>query len=271
MPELPEVETIVRALRQPLVGRTITAVRNQWPRQIRQPSWPEFQERAIGQSILTIDRRGKYLVFELDGGESLIIHLKMSGQLFVVNASETSDKHVHTVFILDDGKEFRFRDIRKFGRVYLTPNPDDILGTLGPEPISDDFNSDWLYENLRVRNRILKPLLLDQTFVAGIGNIYADEALNRAALNPHRRSSSLTYSEVSALHEAIQYVLLLGIEQRGTSIDGAYRKPDGTGGQMQTGLQAYGRDGEPCNRCGHPIERVILGGRSTHFCSNCQL
>lgn len=271
MPELPEVETIVRELREPLIGRTITSVRNDWPRQIGWPNWADFKLRSANRKFLAINRRGKFLVFSLDGDETLLIHLKMSGQLSVVDSTETADKHVHTVFVLDNEREFRFRDIRKFGRVYLTSDPAKFLGNLGLEPLSADFTSAWLYENLKKRNRILKTLLLDQTFIAGIGNIYADEALYRAYLDPRRRSSSLTHLESDALHESIQKVLLMGIQQGGSSIDGTYRKPDGTSGQMQTELQAYGRVGEQCNRCGHPIERLIIGSRSTHFCPNCQV
>jgi len=226
--------------------------------------------RIRGRTFETVGRRGKYLVFDLDQGEVLLIHLKMSGQLSVCPSSEIVDKYVHTIFKLEGGHDLRFRDVRKFGRVYLVTDRDRILGALGPEPLSDAFTVAWLEEQLSRRRRILKPLLLDQTFLAGIGNIYADEALHRAAIRPDRRSDSLRSDEVVALRLAIISALETGIERQGASIDGAYRQPDGSGGQMQEIFAAYGRTGEACPRCGGIIERIVLGGRSTHFCANCQ-
>lgn len=270
MPELPEVETIVRGLRGPLIGRTVIGFRTGWPNHVVTPEPDALAMRIRGRTFQKVERRGKYLVFELDQDEVLIIHLKMSGQLSVRPAGEPADKYVHTVFALDGGDELRFRDMRKFGRVYLVTDADRVLGQLGPEPLSDAFTVTWLARQLGRRRRVLKPLLLDQTFIAGIGNIYADEALFRAAIRPDRHSNSLEEEEVTALHEAIQTVLRLGIQRQGASIDGAYRQPDGTGGQMQESFAAYGRTGQPCLRCEGIIERIVLGGRSTHFCANCQ-
>ena len=270
MPELPEVETIVRALRRPLIGRTVTGFWTGWPRQIVTPEPDALRMRIRGRTFLSIERRGKYLVFVLDQGEVLIIHLKMSGQLSVQPASVPADQYVHTLFRLEDGDELRFRDVRKFGRVYLVTDRDSVLGKLGPEPLSDAFTPLWLEEQLGRRRRVLKPLLLDQTFIAGIGNIYADEALHRAAIRPDRRSDSLQLKETVALHAAIQAVLQLGIERQGASIDSAYRQPDGSGGQMQELFTVYGRAGDQCQRCGGVVQRFVLGGRSTHFCDACQ-
>jgi formamidopyrimidine-DNA glycosylase len=270
MPELPEVETIARALRGPLVGRTVSGFWTNWPRQIVTPEPEALAMRICGRTFESVGRRGKYLVFELDMGEVLLIHLKMSGQLSVRPRSEAVDNYVHTLFELEDDHDLRFRDVRKFGRVYLVTDRDQILGELGPEPLSHAFTVDWLKEHLQRRRRILKPLLLDQTFLAGVGNIYADEALHRAAIRPDRRSDSLHDKEVAGLHQAIRYVLQAGIERQGASIDGAYRQPDGSGGQMQEIFAAYGRTGQACPRCGEMIERVVLGGRSTHYCANCQ-
>jgi formamidopyrimidine-DNA glycosylase len=270
MPELPEVETIVRGLRQPLVGRTITDFWTDWPRQIVTPEPDALRIRVRGRTFEAVRRRGKYLLFELDQGEVLMVHLKMSGQLSVQPGSVPADKHVHTIFRLAGGDELRFRDVRKFGRVYLVTDRDTILGELGPEPLSDEFTAGWLEENLGRRRRVLKPLLLDQTFIAGIGNIYADEALHRAAIRPDRRSDSLRSDEVAGLHAAIQTVLQLGIERQGASIDNAYRQPDGSGGQMQETFAVYGRPGEPCVRCDGLVQRIVLGGRGTHFCNSCQ-
>lgn len=271
MPELPEVETISNSLRPSLIGKTIVDVRNDWPRHIAKPDFPELRQRIIGTNFKSTARRGKYIVFLLSSGESLIIHLKMSGQLSVAKTTDTADKYVHTAFTLSDGHELRFRDTRKFGRVYLVRDPDEVLGLLGPEPLSDTFTPKWLREGLMSRNRILKPLLLDQSFVAGIGNIYADEALYQARLHPQRRSNSLSKKEAHALHAAIRQVLELGIARGGASIDAAYRKPDGTMGQMQNSFSVYGRAGEQCRRCEGVIQKIQLGGRGTHFCIGCQV
>jgi formamidopyrimidine-DNA glycosylase len=269
MPELPEVETVVRALRRPLLGRTITGARNDWPRHVAVPLPEELRQRITGRRIEAIDRRGKYLVFTLSDDETLIVHLKMTGHLSVVPAETPADPYAHTVFELDDGRELRFRDPRKFGRIYLVHDPADVLGPLGPEPLPEDFTAQALEERLRGRKRVLKPLLLDQTFIAGIGNIYADEALFYAGIRPTRRSDTLTGEEIAALHAAIRKVLAMGIEREGASITN-YVKPDGQKGDMQNAVSVFRRTGQTCYRCGGPIERIILGGRSTHYCPHCQ-
>ncbi|HRQ39985.1 MAG TPA: DNA-formamidopyrimidine glycosylase [Chloroflexota bacterium] len=270
MPELPEVETTVRALRPYLVNRTITYVQNNWPKHVTTPTLPEMQWRLHGRTIIAINRRAKYLVFSLSDGETLIIHLKMSGRLLVVGRDEPADKHVHTVFGLDNGQELRFWDQRKFGRVYLVQEPQQVLAGLGPEPLAADFTVERLAERLHGRSRILKPLLLDQTFVAGIGNIYADESLFYARLHPQRTADSLTPEDVAALYAAMQKSLQLGIEREGASID-LYVKPDGSKGDMQNAVAVFRRTGLPCVQCGTPIRRIVLGGRSTHFCPRCQV
>jgi formamidopyrimidine-DNA glycosylase len=270
MPELPEVETIVRGLRQPLMGRSVIDTFTDWPRQIDRPAWNEFRSRMRGRAFRSIFRRGKYLIFELDQGENLIIHLKMTGQLSVVPREMAADGHVHTVFNLDNNFDLRFRDVRKFGRLYLVRDPAEVLDGLGPEPLSDSFTSKWLYEETRRRKRVLKPLLLDQHFIAGIGNIYADEALHRAQINPFRKANTLSRKEAQTLTAAIRHTLILAINQEGSSIDAGYRKPDGSSGSMQAHFTVYGRGGELCPRCGAIVERKILGGRSTHFCPQCQ-
>jgi formamidopyrimidine-DNA glycosylase len=269
MPELPEVETFVRALRRPLVGRTIVGVANDWPRHIAAPPPEELAARIAGRRIEAIDRRGKYLVFTLSDDENLIIHLKMTGHLSVAPADMPPDPYAHTVFTLDDGRELRFRDPRKFGRVYLVRDPAEVVGPLGPEPLTDDFTAEELTARLAGRRRVLKPLLLDQTFIAGIGNIYADEALFEAKLLPTRRSETLTAEEIAALHAAIRKVLALGIAREGASIS-TYVKADGEKGDMQNAVNVFRRTGQSCYACGGPIERIVLGGRSTHYCPNCQ-
>lgn len=259
----------MRALREPLVGYTITGVRNTWPRHIAVPPVAELQERIRGRRILGISRRGKFLVFSLSEGETLIIHLRMTGHLSVVSADTPADAHTHTIFTLEDGRELRFRNPRKFGRVYLVRDPQEVLGRLGPEPLEESFTVAALRRLLAGKKRQLKPLLLDQTFIAGVGNIYADEALFHAHLHPLRRASTLDDAEIAALHAAIQKVLQMGIEREGASID-RYVKPDGSRGSMQDAVSVFQRTGATCYRCGGPIQRILAGGRSTHFCPVCQ-
>ena len=269
MPELPEVETTVRALRQPLVGSEITAVTLLWPGNITNIDLAEFQARIRGGKITAVNRRGKYLLFPLSTDDTLIIHLRMSGHLAVTSPETPLHKHDRTIFQLADNRELRFRDQRKFGTINLVSNPNSILGKLGPEPLSADFTPELLNNRLKNRNRAMKTLLLDQTFIAGIGNIYADEALFYSSLHPLRSSNTLIPKEIKLLHNAIQRVLKLGIKREGASID-LYTKPDGTRGEMQNAVAVFRRTGEPCHKCGTPIERIKVSGRSTHFCPRCQ-
>ena len=269
MPELPEVETSVRALRGPLVGETFTEARIYWPRHIDRPDPQSFQERIVGLQVVHISRRGKYLVFSLTHDETLIIHLRMTGHLAVVDRDTPLRDHTHTILGLATGKELRFHDPRKFGRVYLVRDQEEVLGKLGPEPLAPDFTPELLARQLARRSMRLKPLLLDQSFIAGVGNIYADEALFYAGLNPERAADTLADGEIEALHAAIQKVLRMGIATEGASID-RYRKPDGTRGDMQNAVAVFHRTGEPCYHCGAPIRRIVLGGRSTHYCPECQ-
>ncbi|MDX1663726.1 MAG: bifunctional DNA-formamidopyrimidine glycosylase/DNA-(apurinic or apyrimidinic site) lyase [Candidatus Promineifilaceae bacterium] len=269
MPELPEVETTVRDLRPLLVGETITGARVSWPRHVAIPTPEMLNDQIAGQIVEGINRRGKYLLFALSEGDTLIIHLRMTGHLSVVEPDTLPDEHTHTVFTLASGKEFRFRNPRKFGRVYLVGDPEQVLGELGPEPLEPAFTVDVLRERLEGRRKILKSLLLDQTFIAGVGNIYADEALFYAGLHPERTADTLDAEETVALHGAIQKVLLMGIEREGASID-RFVRPNGTRGQMQNAVAVYKRTDLPCIECGTPIRRIVVGGRSTHFCAVCQ-
>ncbi|MEW5956441.1 MAG: bifunctional DNA-formamidopyrimidine glycosylase/DNA-(apurinic or apyrimidinic site) lyase [Chloroflexota bacterium] len=264
MPELPEVETVVRGLRGPLVGRTFTGVEARWPNSIKTPL-PELQSRLPGQRIEAVTRRGKYLQLHLSGELTLLLHLKMSGDLRVEPASEPLDPHVRTIFGLDNGHELRFNDTRKFGRVYLVDDPAQVLGKLGPEPLAGDFTVEAFKALFKRRQGRLKPLLLNQEFIAGIGNIYADESCFGAGLDPRRQADTLTDAELERLYYAIRQTLQHGIVYKGASLDDVYR-----GGEFQNHFQVYGRTDEPCYKCGAPILRVVLGGRSTHFCVNCQ-
>jgi len=264
MPELPEVESTVRLLRPDLQGRTFTNVQLNWPRHAIEPE--VLQSLLPGRKVAELGRRGKYIVIKLNPPDrTLLIHLMMSGRLAVFAADVPLDKHDHTIFSLDDGRQLRFNDTRKFGKIYFPADPQKVLGKLGPEPLSDDFGVDWLVERLSKRTRVIKGLLLEQRFLAGLGNIYADEALFRAKVDPRRAAHSLTPQEAAALHQAIREVLTEAIEHQGTSFDWVYPN-----GGMQQRLRVYGRAGEPCLVCGKEIQRVVLVQRGTHLCPRCQ-
>jgi formamidopyrimidine-DNA glycosylase len=280
MPELPEVETVARDLRPRLVGATIVGARVEWARTVRTHDPLAFGEAIAGRTVLAVGRRAKQVVVELSGDAALTIHLKMTGQLFVVPGTAPQDPYVRLVLELEDGRELRFRDIRKFGRVGLYGR-DPVTGELvsevggasvfaaiGPEPLADEFTVREFRARLRRRKGRLKPLLLDQSFLAGVGNIYADEALWRSRLHPLRSAASLRPADERRLYEAVRGVLSEAVERRGSSIDD-YTAPDGDG-SMQERLQVYQRTGEPCPRCGRAVKRVVVGARSTHFCSWCQ-
>jgi formamidopyrimidine-DNA glycosylase len=270
MPELPEVETIARGLRSSLEGRTIRAVTVDWPRTVAQPSLDEFKAGIAGRRVESVGRRGKYVVIALDGG-CLLIHLKMSGRLRIVTAGEPVDNHTHTVFHLDGDQELRFQDVRKFGRVHLVEKPAQVTAALGPEPLDDDFSLVLFRGLLERRSGRLKSLLMNQEFLAGLGNIYADEALHAARLHPLRKADSLSPQEQARLHSSIRRVLGRAVAGRGTTLDdGGYRDAEGRAGAYQEELAVYRRTEEPCRTCGTPIERTIIGGRSSHFCPRCQ-
>lgn len=270
MPELPEVETYARDLAGALPGRRLAGARLGWPRQAPRNTAAELDERVRGQTVVAVRRRGKYIVVELSD-DWLLIHLKMSGRLQIAAAAAPPNPHAHVVFALDGGDELRFHDPRKFGRVYLVADPADVTGRLGPEPLDDTFTPEAFAARLALRRGRLKPLLLDQTFVAGLGNIYADEALFAARLHPLRAADGLSADEVGRLHGAIRAVLARGVALRGTSFSTAgYRDLTGNLGEMQGTLAVFRRTGLPCPRCGTPIERLIVGGRSTHVCPRCQ-
>ncbi|MBU0491364.1 MAG: bifunctional DNA-formamidopyrimidine glycosylase/DNA-(apurinic or apyrimidinic site) lyase [Chloroflexi bacterium] len=308
MPELPEVETIVRDLRPLLVGRRIHSACVFWdrtiaatPRYAAEP--PDEPARAArfcldvaGRRVTDVSRRGKHIVLHLEdgadggagGGRRLIIHLRMTGHLLweslsadghairetgadYVYARSNDEAHTRAVFELDGGR-LRFTDTRKFGRIWLTEDDETVLGDLGPEPLADDFTLADFAARLRGRRGRIKPLLLDQRFLAGLGNIYADEALHQAHIHPLRPADTLTDDEIIRLYTAIRRVLAAGIANRGTSLGdfSDYLDAQGQQGEHQRHLLAYGRAGEPCVTCGTPIERLVVGGRSTHVCPRCQ-
>ena len=287
MPELPEVETIARELRPLVVGRTITSAWLDWPRQVKHPSPEAFAEQIFNRQILAVDRRAKWIVVSLGGRgvdaisdeAVLAIQVKMTGQLDVVAPDAPRDKHVHVVFGLDDDTELRLRDTRKFGRVglYGRDEAGTILGAaegealfaaFGPEPLDSEFTLADFRRRLRARRARLKTLLMDQAFLAGVGNIYADEALWRARLHPLRSAATLRPGQERELYHALRAVLAEAIDRRGSSVDD-YRAPEGRV-DMQRFLNVYGRTGKPCPRCGRPTRRMVIGARSAHFCSWCQ-
>lgn len=270
MPELPEVETVVRGLMPDMVGRTFMGVRVDWPREVHLLSADELGDRLAGQRVEAMRRRGKYIIFDLTH-DTLLVHLKMTGRLYVTPADQQQDddRWAHVVFALDDGRELRFSDSRKFGRVYLVANAEEIIGKLGPEPLEAEFTLEQFRERITGRQSTIKPLLLNQEFIAGVGNIYADEALWRAQINPNRKADTLTEAEIERLYHAIRESLQLGIDHQGSTLS-TYRKPDGTIGGYQHHFVVYDRANKPCDRCGSPISKIWLGQRGTHFCPQCQ-
>jgi len=265
MPELPEVETIARKLGPKLVGRKIQSTNLLWSRTLAAPSPRKFKELVKGQKIREVTRRAKFFILKLSDFD-LLIHLRMSGDLYVKNSTTEPEKHDRLVLQLSGNKSLVFNDTRKFGRVWLTANPQEVLGKLGPEPFGREFTPQWLYTALQKKHRQVKPLLLDQTFLAGLGNIYTDEALHIAKLHPLGMSDSVTEKQARALHEAIRKVLREGIKRNGASIDWVYR-----GGEFQNYFRVYDREGKPCIVCGTPIQRLVVGQRGTHICPNCQV
>lgn len=273
MPELPEVETYIRALAPLLQGKRIAGAHVYWPRTIAAPHADAFANLIQGRVFVHFDRRGKYMLFGLDTGETLIVHLRMTGELRVRPADLQPDKHTHLVLDLDSGERLHYRDQRKFGRVWLVGDVAHVLARLGPEPLSEDFTWAGLAHALAGRTAAIKALLLDQSIVAGVGNIYADEALFCAKIDPRRAGGDLTADEVVCLWQSVRAVLAKGIELRGSSLGRGpqnYIPPDGLPGEAQESHQVFRRTGLPCPVCGTPVQRVVLAQRSTHFCPSCQ-
>lgn len=274
MPELPEVENTARDLKPLLVGRRIQAVQVFWPRTLADLSPEAFAAALAGRQIVNTDRRGKFLLLPLDDGQTLLLHLRMTGQLRLTGPNAPLDKHTHVVFDLDNGQQLRYSDTRKFGRFYLASDVRAVTGKLGPEPLSDAFSPIDLLDAIQGRRACIKALLLDQRIVAGVGNIYADEALFLAGIDPRRSGASLSLAECSRLHTSLRRVLAEAIREGGSTLGGSalinYRRPIGVQGRYQERHRVYDRAGQPCLVCGTPIERVRLAQRSTHFCSNCQ-
>lgn len=271
MPELPEVEVIKRGLSTPLVGQTIHQV---WVREARL-RWPVAEQLPTllaGQQIKQISRRGKYLLLHCTQGH-LLIHLGMSGSLRLLDHDAPFRKHEHIEFLLAQQQRLRFHDPRRFGAVLWTSEPfqqHPLLVHLGPEPLEAAFNGEYLYQQAQKHRRTLKSYIMDSHVVVGVGNIYANEALFLAALQPQRRLHTLQYSDYQRLTASIRQVLTAAIDQGGTTLRDF---TDGTGqpGNFQPALQVYGRAGKACERCGHQIHQQRLHQRATYFCPHCQL
>lgn len=271
MPELPEVETIARHLAPVLTGQTIARVDVLWLRTVDRPAPDAFCAALTGSRILHIDRRGKFIQTALSTGQTLLAHLRMSGKFAVRFDGPGDDKHARLRWQLGDGVWVVFIDQRKFGRFYLVDDPREITGDLGPEPLSADFTPAWLSAQLAQHRGEIKPLLLNQRFIAGLGNIYVSEALWQAGIHPQRIAATLSAAEAERLHAAIVAVLRAGVENGGTSLeDRQYVYPGGGTGQHQDYLGVYDRAGEQCPRCGYAVERIVQGQRSTYFCPVCQ-
>ena len=302
MPELPEVETVARDLQRWIAGAQITGVEVRWDRTIRHPLPPErFAEELRGSVIQRVGRRAKSVLIQLADGRVMTVALRMTGALLVADPGTPDDRYARVVFRLADGRELRYRDVRKFGRIGLFEGGSlrvrrvagrrglaearrrrakvreaaapyrvgDVFARHGPEPLSPSFSARRLSDRLAGRSARLKTLLLDQSFIAGIGNIYADEALWLARLSPLRAADTLSQAEVGRLHRSIRKVLRQGITNRGASFSD-YVGADGEPGENAERLTVYGRTGAPCLRCGRPIQRLVIGQRSTHFCPYCQ-
>lgn len=278
MPELPEVETTASLIRPHVEGRRITGAEVDWVRTLGGASPDEFSAAVRGATITTVRRRAKWVVMDLerrgrDAG-ALLCHLRMTGRLVVDGWDEAAQPYQRVELHLQGERErrrrLRFLDVRKFGRFRFAPEGASALEPLGPEPLGPDFTVEHLGRALKERRRALKPLLLDQGFVAGLGNIYVDESLFLAGLHPLRRSDRVPRDRVLRLHGAIRSTLAAAIEREGSSFDAFYRTPEGQPGSYQHLFRVYGRDGQPCLDCGRTIQKLVVGQRGTHICTRCQ-
>ena len=272
MPELPEVETIVNDLRPRIEGRRFTSVSIYCPEMVHHTSVEELKRRLPGQVIKEIARRGKYLIFRLSSGAALIIHLRMTGSLLLRRKGEQrteSGPYVRAVFSLDNSTELLFTDRRKLGTISLVKDESEEIGKLGPEPFDSSFTSKALAERLSRHKAPIKAVLCDQEIIAGIGNMYADEALFFSGIHPLKAANSLSDEEIKRLHRAIRDVLTKAIGNRGASISD-YRRPTGEKGSQQDDFYAAHRGGQTCKVCATPIERIAVRNRGTYFCPKCQ-
>lgn len=275
MPELPEVETVVSGLRPVLKGRKIIDIEVREKNLIGYPEADvgKFKDELLNSKITGMDRRGKYIIINLDIKKEMIIHLRMTGKLLVKEVKSYRDKHTHVIFVLDDGQEIRFNNVRKFGRIYLIDpeHPEQAGGyaELGPEPLDDNLSLEDFNKLFNNRRGIIKSLLMNQKFIAGIGNIYADEILFLSGVKPDRKADTLTEKEKEKIYHNMREILAKGIRYGGTTFSD-YVNAFGEKGSFQVELKVYQREGEMCYECGTNIEKTKIGGRSTYFCPKCQ-
>lgn len=274
MPELPEVETIVRELiSSDLIGKQIASAYVYWARIVETPSSEQLIRQLQNQRIQKVERRGKYLVFTLSSNETLLVHLRMTGKFEWIEKNAPVNKHEHVRLVFTDGTALRYQDPRKFGRWSLFEDVSEKMDKLGLEPLSSEFTAQALTRLLQNHSSRIKPFLLDQKYIAGLGNIYVDEALWEAKIHPQRQADSLTIQEIKRLHAAIQKVLNKGIKNQGTSLgtgQGNYFSVSGRRGGHQHQLKVFRQDGQACPRCGNAIVKIVVAQRGTHFCPICQ-
>jgi len=267
MPELPEVETIKNELLPWVVGQSFTQVTILDSRLVCGDSAEEVRRRLPGQKIESLERRGKYLIFRLSNNRSLIMHLRMTGSL--LSNPKAMDRYARAIFCFSDGHRLVFNDRRRLGKMWLVDDADDVVCKLGPEPLDESFTADILGQRLKRHHIPIKAALLDQGIVAGIGNMYADEALFAARINPLRKANNLSPAEVRTLHNCIRRVLEAAISNKGASVD-TYVRPEGEPGTAHFDFKVAHRGGEPCALCSNAIERCVVQNRGSYFCPSCQ-
>jgi formamidopyrimidine-DNA glycosylase len=269
VPELPEVETVRRDLDRLITGRVVAAVHVTWPRALGETPVDVFTAEVTGARIESVTRRGKYIGLVLSTGRLLVCHLKMTGRLLVAPSGAERPGWVHNWFDFDDGGHLWFQDVRKFGRLYLVDHIEEATGPMGPEPFDPTFTAREFRTVLARRSAPIKPVLLQQDVIAGVGNIYADESLFEARIDPHRPANSLTLPEVKRLQAAISRILKRAIAHRGSSMND-YLDAFGESGHYKPHLKVYARKGLPCLRCGRALQGAVLRQRSAVWCPHCQ-
>ncbi|GAF35975.1 DNA-formamidopyrimidine glycosylase [Lentilactobacillus farraginis] len=273
MPELPEVETVRRGLTELVAGSRIKTVEVLYPKMVNLPA-VDFEKALQNKEIVKIDRRGKYLFIRINGGLTIVSHLRMEGKYDVEPEGTPFNKHTHIVFHLTDGRQLRYNDTRKFGRMNLVQTGQEMmvagLKTIGPEPTEKDLTLAYMTKVFGKSRKIIKPFLLDQSKIAGLGNIYADEVLWLSKINPKQPVNTLSLQELKRLRKNIIDEIQRAIAGHGTTVH-SYSTAYGEAGNFQNHLNVYGHQGEPCPRCGTPIEKIKLAQRGTHFCPTCQV
>jgi formamidopyrimidine-DNA glycosylase len=275
MPELPEVETVKRDLEARIIGRAITSawVSPYAPRLVQLLTPREFCRQLVGRRVAGLRRRGKYLIVDLDDGRAWVLHRRMSGNVLYRVPADPPDDYTHAVFELDDGHELRWTDLRKFGTMWVVEDATMVMESLGPEPLEAAFTPEVLRQRAGGRSAPIKSVVLDQSVLAGMGNLYTDEALHSAGIHPLRPANKLKAGDWARLHAGILEALRMGIAGRGSSLGTTLRdhiNVDGAPGQNQETVRAYGREGAPCYGCGTAMWRIKVGGRSSVFCPKCQ-